>query len=296
MAERVTDLRDIERRVTARLVGEPEPGVPDARPAVGAGRRGPRARRHRRPRRRDGRRPGRPRRAARPATPRSSPASSASPAWSAWPASPTCATATAAAGRRHDRARSTLEPGRRRRPSGVVAEAARGRAAALGPLDRPGPHRRRHAGQAARQRRRRRLGARDRGRRPGRGRRAVPHRAVLPQPQGRADVEEQAEIYAGVLAPFGGGPLRRGPHPGRRLGQADRVRDPRGRGEPGARRPRAAAVLRQPRPDGAPARRHRAGGRAHRHRDLGDGADGRHRRRGRGVRRARCAATASRRA
>jgi phosphoenolpyruvate-protein phosphotransferase (PTS system enzyme I) len=28
MAERVTDLRDIERRMTARLVGEPEPGVP----------------------------------------------------------------------------------------------------------------------------------------------------------------------------------------------------------------------------------------------------------------------------
>ena len=27
MAERVTDLRDIERRVTARLVGEPEPGA-----------------------------------------------------------------------------------------------------------------------------------------------------------------------------------------------------------------------------------------------------------------------------
>ncbi len=35
MAERVTDLRDIERRVTARLVGEPEPGVPlPDRPAV----------------------------------------------------------------------------------------------------------------------------------------------------------------------------------------------------------------------------------------------------------------------
>jgi phosphotransferase system enzyme I (PtsI) len=31
-AERVTDLRDIERRVTARLVGQPEPGVP--RPTV----------------------------------------------------------------------------------------------------------------------------------------------------------------------------------------------------------------------------------------------------------------------
>jgi phosphoenolpyruvate-protein phosphotransferase (PTS system enzyme I) len=35
MAERVTDLRDIERRVTARLVGEPEPGVPvPDRPSV----------------------------------------------------------------------------------------------------------------------------------------------------------------------------------------------------------------------------------------------------------------------
>src|SRR4051812_14145258 len=34
-AERVTDLRDIERRVTARLVGEPEPGVPvPQRPSV----------------------------------------------------------------------------------------------------------------------------------------------------------------------------------------------------------------------------------------------------------------------
>lgn len=29
MAERVTDLRDIERRLTARLVGEPEPGIPE---------------------------------------------------------------------------------------------------------------------------------------------------------------------------------------------------------------------------------------------------------------------------
>lgn len=35
MAERVTDLRDIERRVTAHLVGEPEPGVPTpAEPSV----------------------------------------------------------------------------------------------------------------------------------------------------------------------------------------------------------------------------------------------------------------------
>ena len=28
MAERVTDLLDIERRIVARLVGEPEPGIP----------------------------------------------------------------------------------------------------------------------------------------------------------------------------------------------------------------------------------------------------------------------------
>lgn len=35
MAERATDLRDIERRITARLVGEPEPGVPDlTEPAI----------------------------------------------------------------------------------------------------------------------------------------------------------------------------------------------------------------------------------------------------------------------
>ncbi|UYM04706.1 phosphoenolpyruvate--protein phosphotransferase [Solicola gregarius] len=35
MAERVTDLRDVERRLTAEIVGAPEPGVPDpARPSV----------------------------------------------------------------------------------------------------------------------------------------------------------------------------------------------------------------------------------------------------------------------
>ena len=35
MAERVTDLRDIGKRVTAHLVGEPEPGVPTPeRPSV----------------------------------------------------------------------------------------------------------------------------------------------------------------------------------------------------------------------------------------------------------------------
>ena len=53
MAERATDLLDIERRLVARLVGEPEPGV--ALPSGGLGARGrrPRAGRHRgaRPRR-----------------------------------------------------------------------------------------------------------------------------------------------------------------------------------------------------------------------------------------------------
>ena len=50
MAERVTDLRDIERRVVAQLVGEPEPGVGVPDGAVRAGRRGPGAGRHRRAR------------------------------------------------------------------------------------------------------------------------------------------------------------------------------------------------------------------------------------------------------
>ena len=39
MAERATDLLDIERRVVARLVGEPEPGVARPDVAVGPGRR-----------------------------------------------------------------------------------------------------------------------------------------------------------------------------------------------------------------------------------------------------------------
>ena len=103
--------------------------------------------------------------------------------------------------------------------------------------------------------------------------------------QDEPSVEEQADIYAGILDAVRRGPVRRGPHPRRRVGQADRLRDHRGRGEPRARRPRTAALLRQPRPARAPARRDRAGRRAHRRRDLGDGTDGRHRRRGRGLRR-----------
>ena len=41
-------------------------------------------------------------------------------------------------------------------------------------------------------------------------------------------------------------PVRRAAHPRRRLGQAARLRHPAGRGEPGARRPRSAARLRNP--------------------------------------------------
>ena len=55
-------------------------------------------------------------------------------------------------------------------------------------------------------------------------------------------VDEQADIYAEVLDAVRRRPLRRRPHPRRRLRQAGRVRDPRGRGEPRARRARPAAV------------------------------------------------------
>jgi len=81
MAERVTDLRDIERRVVAHLVGEPEPGVqmPD-RPAVLWQRTSLRRTRRRWTPRSCWR--WSPSGAGRPATPRSSPGSSRSPAWS----------------------------------------------------------------------------------------------------------------------------------------------------------------------------------------------------------------------
>ena len=66
--------------------------------------------------------------------------------------------------------------------------------------------------------------------------------------QEEPSVEEQADIYAAVLEPFVRGAVRRRPHPRRRLRQAGRLRDPRGRGEPRARRPRTAAVVRATRP------------------------------------------------
>ena len=125
------------------------------------------------------------------------------------------------------------------------------------------------------------------------GRGPVPHRAVLPRPQGGADRRGAGRHLRRRPLALLRRPLRRGAHPRRRLRQADRLRDPRGRGEPRARRARPAPELRQPRPDGPPARRHRRSGRAHRHRDLGDGADGGDRGRGRRLRRRRCAPAGS---
>ena len=155
MAERVTDLADIERRVVAHLVGEPEPGVPTPDRAVGARRRGPRARATP-----PGLDPGRdrawsPSAAGRPATPRSSPASSASRAWSASPASMDIAAGArflvVDGADRHGRDR----PGRGRGRARGWPPAREARAA-LAAWTGPGRDVRRQAGQAARQRRRRR--------------------------------------------------------------------------------------------------------------------------------------------
>ena len=196
----------------------------------------------------------------------------------------------AAARRRHrrhhrDRARRRRgRPPRRGRP-----RATRG----AGLLGRAGPHQGRRPGQAARQRRRRRVGPQ--GRRPaGRGRRPVPHRAVLPRPAGGAERRGAGRHLRGGARALRGGPVRRRPHPRRRLRQARRLRHPGGRGEPRAGRARAAPVVGQPGPAGPPARRHRRGRQAHRHRDLGDGTDGGHRRRGRATSPTRCGPAGSR--
>ena len=74
----------------------------------------------------------------------------------------------------------------------------------------------------------------------GGGRRAVPDRALLPQP-GRRAVRRGAGLDLRRGARAVRRPVRRGPHPRRGLRQAGRLRDARGRGEPRARRPRAAA-------------------------------------------------------
>ena len=293
MAERVTDLRDIERRLVAHLVGAPEPGVSTPDAPVGAGRRGPRAGRHRRA--------STPRVVVALVTERGGPTSHTAiiarqlgiPCVVGVAGALAIAAGHPAARRRHRRV-DRDRPGPRRRGAPGRRPAARS-----GPRWRPGPAR-------PRPRTARRSSCWPTS--PTASRRGPP-----PQGPCRASgcsapscasststeepsVEEQAEIYAAGARRLRRRPVRRHPHPRRRLRQADRLRHPRGRGEPRARRPRAAAVLRQPRAARAPARRHQARGRADRHRDLGDGADGGDRRRGDRLRRARCARAASSRA
>ena len=157
------------------------------------------------------------------------------------------------------RSRSTRTPTRRARR----VEADRERRARRWPRwSGPGRDRRRHAGQDPGQRRRRRVGARAAAGGPVEGVGLFRTELCFLNRKDEPSVEEQADIYAEVLERLRRRPVRRGPHPRRRLGQAGRVRHPRGRGEPRPRRPRAAAVVRQPRPARAPARRHRRGGRA----------------------------------
>ena len=184
MAERVTDLRDIERRVVAHLVGEPEPGVQMPDDAVGAGRRGPRARptppaSTRRVVARAGdraRRPDQPHRDHRPPARRS-------PAWSARPGAMALAAGTLAPGRR--RRPATVEPRPDADEAARLVEADRAAREALATWTGPG---------ATADGTRVKLlanvadgeSARAAAVGPGRGRRAVPHRAVLPQPRRRA--------------------------------------------------------------------------------------------------------------
>ena len=281
MAERVTDLRDIERRVTARLVGEPEPGVPepdepsvllaeDLAPAdtagLDAGTRG-------RPGHREGR-PHQPHRDHRPPARhplrgrrrRACPRSAAAPrCWSTVRrarsrSSPT----TQEASRLVADARAGREaldrwtgPGRTADGTPVkllanVADGASATSAAAGPVEGVGLFR---------------------------------TELCFLNRKDEPSVEEQADIYSGVLGPFGDDryvvvrtldagsdkPIAFATHEGEE-NPALGVRGLRlSFGNPGLH--------------GAPARGHRGRRRAHRHRDLGDGADGGDRRRGRGVRR-----------
>ena len=240
MAERVTDLRDIERRVVAHLVGRAGARRAHARRAVGAGRRGPRAVRHRGPRPGGGGRAGdrarwphQPHRDHRP--PARHPLRRGRRRRHGASTAGTCA---AGRRRRPARSRSAPTPTRPRRGSPPAGRRA--------PRWPPGPARPRpptasrssssptsptaqSAVQAAR----------------GAGARAsassAPSSASSTARRSRAS-RSRPTIYAEVLGAFGEGAVRRGPHPRRRLGQADRVRDHGGRGEPRARRARAAAV------------------------------------------------------
>ena len=180
--------------------------------------------------------------AARPATPRSSPASSASRAWSGVAGALDIARRHPAAGRRRGRRRSRSTRTPRTRERRVAAD--REERAALATWTGPGRHRRRHrrssswptsptAPSARRGRPRRRSRA------SGLFRTELCFLDRKDEPTRRG---AGRHLRARCSAPFGARPVRRGAHPRRRLRQADRLRDARGRGEPRARRPRAAAV------------------------------------------------------
>ena len=282
MAERATDLRDIERRVVAHLVGEPEPGRPAARRAGRSC--SPRTSRPSDTATLDptrGRSRWSPSAAARPATPRSSPASSASPAWSAPPGVMTLEAGTPLL---VDGTAGTVE----RRPTPTrpraLVEADRAQREALESWTGPG--------ETADGTRVKLLAnvadgesARAAADRAGRGRRAVPHRAVLPQPRRRA-------VRGGA-----GLDLRRGARAVRRAAtssSAPSTRAPTSRSPSRptrARRTPPSASAGCGSPSTTPACSTRqldgiAGAAARdRHRDLGDGADGGHGRRGRRLRR-----------
>ena len=281
MAERVTDLRDIERRVVAHLVGEPEPGVPvpdgprcwwprtwlppTPRPrpglVVGAGDRAGRPDQPHRDHRPPARHPLRGRRGR-----------------------------LHDARGRHARCWSTAPPARSRssptptRPSGGSA-AAREAAGALARWTGPGAHRGRHRGQAARERRRRASAHRRRRRRsrasgcsapscasstartsrPSRSRPRSTSRCSRRSPEGRYVVVRTLDAGSDKPVAFATHEGEENPALG--------VRGLRlSFGNPGLLERQLDGIA--PRP------------RAHRHRDLGDGADGRDRRRGRGLRRA----------
>ena len=106
-------------------------------------------------------------------------------------------------------------------------------------------------------------------------------------------VEEQAEIYAGVLEPYTGDRhvVVRTLDAGSDKPVAFATRPDEE--NPALGRPRPAARVRRSRTPPPPARRDRHRCRPHRHGVLGDGADGRHRRRGARLRCTRYASAAS---
>ena len=284
MAERVTDVRDVRDRVVAELTGQAEPGVPspdvpsvlladDLAPADTAGldptrvvglatRLGG---------------PDQPHRDHRPAA-RACPASSPSAASTTSPTGATVLRRRRAAGR----SPSTPDADRRPRRGSTRRSAAAERAGRLDRARRP-----RRTGTRCRSWptcRTAPLRGRPRGAR--RGRRPVPHRAVLPRtatPSRRS--RSRPTIYAEVLEAFAGRKVVH-PHPGRRLGQAAGLRHAARRGQPGARRARLRIAGGNPGCSTASSTRSPRRPSATGIDAVGDGADGGHRRRGGGLRRA----------